>query len=67
MRNGKFDKAAMRSVMKALDSATRKHGLALVRHAATKWNNGQRDQARLVKQRAMLEKQLAEVSQRLAR
>jgi len=67
MKNGKFDKTAMRSVMKALDAATKKHGLALVKHAATKWSNGQRDKARLLKQRVTLEKELAEVSKQLSR
>ena len=67
MRNGKYDKAATRAVMKLLDSATRKHGLPTVKHAATKWANGQRDKARLLKQRTALEKQLAEVSKALTR
>lgn len=63
----KFDKAATRAVMKLLDSASRKHGLAQVKHAATKWANGQRDKARLLKQRAALERQLTEVSRALSR
>lgn len=66
MKN-RFDKVATRSVMKALDAATKKHGLSLVRHAATKWNNGQRDKARLVKERAALEKKLADVAKQLSR
>ena len=67
MKNGKFDKTATRSVMKSLDAAAKKHGLALVKHAATKWATGQRDKARLIKQRAVLEKELAEVSKQLTR
>lgn len=67
MRNGKFDKAATRAVMKLLDGATKKHGLTTVKHAATKWANGQRDKARLLKQRAALEKELAEVGRALTR
>jgi hypothetical protein len=60
-----FDKKQTKAVMSALDAATRKYGLPLVKHAATKWCNGQRDKARLLKQRAALEKQLAEVSTKL--
>ena len=67
MKNGKYDKAATRLIMKTLDAAARKHGLPTARHAATKWNTGQQAKARLLKQRQELEKELAEVSKRLSR
>lgn len=67
MRNGKFDKVATRSVIKALDGFARKYELPTARHAATKWNSGQQAKVRLAKQRAALEKELAEVNKRLAR
>lgn len=61
----KFDAQKEKSVIKLLDTATKKYGLRDVRHAANKWCIGQRDRLRLAKQSAALEKQLAEVNRRL--
>lgn len=67
MRNGKFDKATTRTIMKALDGFARRYDLATARHAVSKWNAGQQAKARLAKQRQALEKELADVNRRLAR
>ena len=67
MRKERFSKAITHSVLRLLDNAARKHGLAEVKHAATKWTNGQRDKARLLKEQAALTRELAEVSKRLSK
>lgn len=67
MANRKFDKEATSAIMKTLGEFAKEHGVLLVRHAATKWANGQREKARLLQQRAELEKELADVSKRLSR
>ena len=67
MSQAKWDKLAVRAVIKALDALTRKHGLIQVKHAATKWGNAQRDKARILKRRKELESELAEVSKQLSR
>lgn len=65
MGKNKFDKKQTKAVMRLLDSAANKYSLPLVKSVAMKWCNAQRDRTRLAKQRAALEKQLAEVSARL--
>jgi hypothetical protein len=64
-RKGKHNAVTVAMVMRWLDSAAKKNGLSDVRHAATKWATAQRDKARLAKERAALERKLAEVQQRL--
>lgn len=61
------DSAATKSVLEILDGAAKKHGLREVRYAANKWVKGQGDKLRLARQRAALERELAEVNQRLGR
>jgi hypothetical protein len=64
-KNSKYNAVTVKSVMRWLDGMAKKHGLSDVRHAATKWATAQRDKARLAKDRAALERQLAEVNKRL--
>ena len=52
-------------VMRWLDGMAKKNGLTDVKHAAVKWATAQRDKLRLAKQRAALERELAEVNKRL--
>lgn len=61
------DSAATKAVLKMLDGVAKKHGLREVRYAANKWVKGQGDRLRLAKQRAALERELAEVNQRLGK
>lgn len=67
MRKSRYDTTVTQAVMRGLEDAAKEHGVPLVRYVATKWANGQRDKARLLKQRAALEKQLTEVSKKLRR
>lgn len=39
MRKSKFDKKVERSIIKALDGLSRKHGTDEVKHGAAKWLN----------------------------
>ena len=64
-RKKKAVSPAFKAVLKTLDSAAKAYGLREVKSAATRWVNGQRDKFRLSKERAALEKQLAEVTKRL--
>ena len=61
----KHDKHQVKSVMKMLDTATRRYGLKLTKYAATKWVNAQTDKARLSKQQKYLERELADIAARL--
>ena len=65
MKNDVAEKKVLKSIMKQLDAIQRKHGLFLARRATSRWLTGQRDRSRLAKERAALEKKLAEVNQRL--
>ena len=65
-KQAKFDPAIYKAVRKFLDGIAKKHGLKAARHAATKWGNGQREKASLLKQREALSRSLADVSKRLA-
>lgn len=66
MARKKSESPAFKAVLKLLDAAARKHGMSETRRASNRWSIGQRDKARLAKQRAALERQLAEVTKRLS-
>lgn len=61
----KVDSPATKAVISLLDKAAKQYGLSEVRRAANRWASGQRDKLRLAKQRAALERELAEVNKRL--
>ena len=61
----RYDKAKVKPIIKMLDAAARKYGMKDVKYAANRWVNAQREKASLNKQRALLEKQLSEVSARI--
>lgn len=65
MKYNATEKKFVKSILKQLDAIQRKHGLLLARRAISRWLTGQRDRSRLAKERAILEKKLAEVNQRL--
>ena len=65
MKYNSAEKKIVKSIMKQLDAIQRKHGSLIARRAINRWATGQRDRARLAKERAQLEKKLAEVNQRL--
>jgi len=67
MARKRADSASVKAVIKLLDHAAKKHGLAEVRRAANRWAIGQRDKLRLARQRVALERELAEVNKRLGR
>lgn len=65
MRTNKWNKQAQRLVFRFLDKAVKRFGIKDVRHATSKWSNGQRDRARLLKQSNALKRELAQVRARL--
>ena len=66
MRKSKYDKKSEKEIMRLLDVAVKKHGLAEVRHAANKWCCAMRAKASLAKARRELEHRLEEVNRKLA-
>jgi len=65
-KRSKCDPAIYKAVKKFLDWSERKHGVKATRWATNKWVNGQREKTSLLKQRAALERSLAQVSKRLS-
>jgi len=61
----KVEKKVVKAMFRQLDALQRKHGSMESRYVITRWLNGQRDKSRLAKQRAALERELAEVTRRL--
>lgn len=64
-RQMKFDKATEKLILRQLDQAAKKHGLAVMRHAINKWAAVQRDKASITKEQRELQKRLAELNKRL--
>lgn len=65
MKYNAAEKKIVGTIMKQLDALQRKYGPLLARRAVSRWATGQQARSRLGKERARLEKQLAEVNQRL--
>lgn len=66
-KSSKYNAVTIAMVVRWLDNMAKKSGLPDVRHAALKWVTAQQAKARLAKQRAALEKELAEVNHRLGK
>jgi hypothetical protein len=66
MKYNAAEKKIVKVIMRQLDAIQRKQGSFLARRAINRWLTGQRERSKLTKERALLEKKLAEVSQRLS-
>lgn len=65
MKKSRYDKLKEKAVMKLLDQAVMKYGMADVRHGAMKWGNAQRRKIVLVRQQKQLEADLSAVREEL--
>ncbi len=65
-RATRYDMVAAKTIMHLLDGASKKHGLQTTKYAATKWASMQASRARMLKDKAALEKELAAIQAKLA-
>ena len=55
----------VKTVISQIKKIAARHGIAMTRRAVRKWDKAQADRTRLLKEKARLEKDLADVSRRI--